>query len=263
MPARVVNGVRLHYEERGQGAPILCIHGGGSSAVIWEEAVKKLARLGRVIAYDRRGCARSERPKPYDRTSVAEQADDAAALLDALVTEPAVVIGRSYGGAVAVDLALCHPDSVRALILLEGDALGLSPAGLEWTKGLRTRMREVADRNGVDAVYEAMIDEVMGERVWTSFPEEARRVLTENGGALLAELHYVEEPMPDPAAFATIEVPALLVVASDSPPEQRDMTEKMAEALPNARLARIGGGHLIDPAGTEVLAFIEELLATG
>jgi hypothetical protein len=43
----------------------------------------------------------------------------------------------------------------------------------------------------------------------------------------------------------------LLVAASDSPPEQRDMTEKMADVLPNARLVRIGGGHLIDPAGAE------------
>jgi pimeloyl-ACP methyl ester carboxylesterase len=263
MPKQVVNGVRLHYEERGQGASILCIHGGGSSAVMWEEAVEKLARLGRAIAYDRRGCGRSERPKPYERTSVAEQADDAAALLDALAAEPAVVIGRSYGGAVAVDLTLRHPDSVRALILLEGDALGLSPAGLEWTKGLRARLREVARRNGVDAVYEALIDEVMGEGVWDSFPEGTRRVLTENGAALLAELHYVDDPMPGRAAFAAIEVPALLVAASDSPLEQREMTEKMAQALPNARLARIGGGHLIDPAGSEVLTFIEELLETG
>ena len=57
--------------------------------------------------------------------------------------------------------------------------------------------------------------------------------------------------------------PVLLVAASESPPEQRDMTEKMADALPNARLARIDGGHLIDPAGTEVLTFIEELPTTG
>jgi pimeloyl-ACP methyl ester carboxylesterase len=69
--------------------------------------------------------------------------------------------------------------------------------------------------------------------------------------------------MPDAAAFSAIEVPALLVAASDSPPAQRDMTEKMAEALPNARLVRIGGGHLIDPAGADVFAFIEEVLKTG
>jgi pimeloyl-ACP methyl ester carboxylesterase len=106
---RTVNGVRLYYEEHGSGAPILCIHGGGSSAAMWADAMEELARLGRVIAYDRRGCARSERPKAYERTSVAEQADDAAALLDALATTPAVVIGRSYGGAVAVDLALRYP----------------------------------------------------------------------------------------------------------------------------------------------------------
>jgi esterase len=103
VPEARVNGVRLYYEEHGHGAPIACIHGGGSSALLWADALEELARLGRVIAYDRRGCTRSERPEPYERTSVVEQADDAAALLDALVAAPAVVIGRSYGGAVAVD----------------------------------------------------------------------------------------------------------------------------------------------------------------
>ena len=263
MPEAEVNGIRLYYEEHGEGAPIACIHGAGSSAVMWGDAVKELARLGRVISYDRRGCARSERPDPYERTTVTEQADDAAALLDALDAAPAVVIGRSYGGAVAIDLALRYPHQVRALIVLEGDALGLSPAGLEWTKGLGKRMREVAAQDGVDAVYEAVIYEVMGEGVWGSFPEEVRRVLTQNGPALLAELHYVDEPMPDAAAFANIEVPALLVAASDSPPEQRDMTERMAEVLTKVRLVRVGGGHLVDPAAPEVLAFIEELLETG
>lgn len=263
MSQTVVNGIGLYYEEHGQGNPILCVHGAGSSAVMWGEAVGELARLGRVISYDRRGCARSERPDPYERTSVAEQADDAAALLIELEAAPAVVVGRSYGGAVAVDLALRYADRVRALVLLEGDALGLSPAGLEWTRRLGSRMRDVASQRGVDAVYQALIDELLGAGVWDSFPEDLKRVLTDNGPALLAELHYVDEPMPDAAAFATIDVPALLVAASDSPPEQREMTEKMAKVLPDARLVRVGGGHLIDPAGADVLAFIEEVLEAG
>ncbi len=263
MPEAEVNGIRLYYEELGEGVPTVCVHGGGSSAVMWSDAVVRLAALGRVISYDRRGCGRSERPVPYEQTTVSGQADDAAALLDALEAVPAIVIGRSYGGAVAIDLALRYPDQVRALILLEGDALGLSPAGLEWTRGLDGRLRDVAAQDGVDAVYEALIEEVMGEGAWDSFPEEVKRVLTQNGPALLAELHYVDEPMPDAAAFATIDAPALLVAASDSPPEQRDMTERMAEVLPNARLVRVGGGHLIDPAGPEVLAFIKDVRATG
>jgi esterase len=258
-----VNGVRLHHEEHGSGAPILCIHGGGSSAAMWADAIEELAKLGRVIAYDRRGCARSERPEPYERTTVAEQADDAAALLDALEATPAVVIGRSYGGAVAIDLALRYPDRVRALALLEGDALGLSPTGLEWTRAIADRLREVAAQDGSDAVYEALIGEVLGEGAWDSFPDEARRVLTQNGPALLAELRYVDEPMPDAAAFTTIDKPTLLVAASDSPPEQRDMTEAMARVLPNARTVLVAGGHLIDPAAPEVRAFVGEVLESG
>ncbi|HEU0023801.1 MAG TPA: alpha/beta hydrolase [Thermoleophilaceae bacterium] len=260
MAERLVNGVRLYYEEHGSGCPILCIHGAGSSALMWADSVADLARLGRVIAYDRRGCTRSERPEPYVRTSVAEQADDAAALLDALAAAPAVVISRSYGGAVAIDLALRYPDRVRALALLEGDALGLSPAALAWSKAIRDRLREVAVQDGVDAVYEALIGEVLGGRAWESFPDEVRRILTQNGPAALAEFGYVDEVMPGAVAFATIDKPTLLVAASESPPEQREMTDAMANVLPNARTALVDGGHLIDPAAPEVLAFVEEVL---
>ena len=107
------NGVSLYYEERGVGEPILCIHGTGSSAAFWADAAAELATRGRAIVYDRRGCFRSERPEPY-ATTVRQHTDDAAALLDALGATPAIVNGRSYGGAIALDLALRYPDRVRA-----------------------------------------------------------------------------------------------------------------------------------------------------
>jgi pimeloyl-ACP methyl ester carboxylesterase len=133
---------------------------------------------------------------------------------------------------------------------------------LEWTRAIADRLREVAAQDGIDAVYEALIGEVLGEGAWDSFPHEARRILPQNGPALLAELRYVDEPMPDAAAFATIDKPTLLVAASDSPPEQREMTEAMARVLPNARTVLVAGGHLIDPAAPEVRAFVEETLAS-
>lgn len=255
-----VNGVRLYYEEHGEGEPIACIHGAGSSALLWDDAVARLAQFGRVIVYDRRGCARSERPDPYETTSIVEQAEDAAALLEALTATPAIVIGRSYGGAVAIELGLRHPNHVRALALLEGDAFGLSPAAVKWTARMRGRLREIADEAGVDAVYEALVDEVAGEDAWASFPAQVRRVLSENGPALLAELNYVDQSHPDAAAFATIDKPTLIVVAEESPFEQRAMAEAMAQAMPSARLARVGGGHLIDPAAPDVLAFVAEVI---
>ena len=77
MPHASVNGVRLYYEEHGSGTPILGIHGGGSSAVFWEDAADRLSALGRAIIYDRRGSNRSERPDPYEITNIGEHADDA------------------------------------------------------------------------------------------------------------------------------------------------------------------------------------------
>jgi pimeloyl-ACP methyl ester carboxylesterase len=126
-----VNDVSLYYEEQGDGDPILCIHGTGSSSVLWRDAATELGKRGRAIVYDRRGFSRSERPEPFV-TDVHMQTDDAAALIDALAATPAIVIGRSHGGEIAVDLALRYPDRVRALALLEGGGLLLSEAFRRW-----------------------------------------------------------------------------------------------------------------------------------
>jgi esterase len=262
MPEQVVNGVRLYHEEHGtRGAPIVLIHGCGGSALGFADAVEKLAGLGRVIAYDRRGCARSERPEPYERTSVAEHADDAAALLDALAATPAIVIGRSYGGTVASDLALRYPDRVRGLVLLEPDApRELAPAAAEWVDALGDRLRQVSAQAGVDAVGKALITEVAGEATWRSFPDEWRRVVTDNGPAILAELEGEWWLEADAEELATIEQPALLVAAGDSPPEFHEPIQAIADALPDARSVLVAGGHIIDPAAPEVLTFIREVL---
>ena len=262
MAGCTVNGVQLHYDERGSGDPILCIHGAGSSTQLWAAAVEELAGLGRVIAYDRRGCSRSQRPEPYERTSVSEHADDAVALLDALDAAPAVIIGRSYGGTVALDMTIRHPDKVRGIAVLEGDApRELAPATAAWIDAVGERLREVAERDGRDVVGETLIDEIFGAGVWPQLPEQMRCILTENGQAILAELTGEWWLDADADTLAAIERPVLLVGAADSRPELRQPTEALARVMPSARLVVLEGGHLIDPAAADVLGFVRELLA--
>ena len=261
VPDRRVNGIRLYFEEHGEGEPILCIHGTSSSALIWGEAVDVLARLGRVIVYDRRGCTRSERPEPYERTTVSEHADDAAALLESVSAIPAIVIGRSYGGEIAIDLSLRYPDHVRAVVLLEAAVLSLSPEASNWAQALDERVHSAAAQ-GMGKMAETFIRWVLGDAGWEGLPPELKQMFIDNGPAILAEFNGGGLQI-DGADLARVTKPTLLVAAEDSPEAFRQVTHEMAASIPNARTALVAGGHLVNPAHPAVLAFVEEVLAAG
>ena len=252
-----VNGVRIFVEERGGGEPILGIHGTGSSAMAWREAADTFSELGRVIVYDRRGCTRSERPQPYV-TNVRQHAEDAAALILALDAAPAIVIGRSYGGETAVELALTRPELVRALVLLEAPIFGLDPDARAWEEALVQRVEEAAERDPA-SVAETFLRVVLGDDGWESLPRRVRSMFRDNGPAILAEEQggSLDSTAED---LGRISVPTLLVAGEDSPEMFGRVTERMAAAIPGSRLEWVPGGHLIDPAGPGVLAFVRSVL---
>lgn len=185
-------------------------------------------------------------------------ADDALALVRTLDAEPAVLIGRSYGGTVALELALRHPRSVLGVALLEAGPMGLSPEYDEWFASLATTVERAVAERGVDAVGETVLRDVFG--AWEELPEIWREVFTANGAALLAEIRG-EERLSDASGLAELEVPALVVTADESPDAIQRGSEALARAIPHARSARIGGDHAIDPAGPEVWGFVTEILA--
>jgi pimeloyl-ACP methyl ester carboxylesterase len=116
-----VRGVRLHYVERGQGVPLVLLHGNGSMVRDFATSglLDRAARSYRVIVFDRPGYGHSERP----RTRVWTAAAQAGLIYDALQElgiERPIVLGHSWGVFVALRLALAHPDYVRSLILLSG-----------------------------------------------------------------------------------------------------------------------------------------------
>jgi esterase len=259
MPEFRVNGVRLYHEEHGTGEPILCIHGTSSSAMLWRRAaVDSLAELGRVIIYDRRGCTRSERPEPYE-TSVSQQSDDAAALLEALDAHPAVLIGRSYGGAVALDVALRYPRLVRALALLEPGDVTLDGEAGEDDVGLAQALEEAAARD-VSSVAETLLRRVLGDSTWESLPGGLQRMFSDNSPAILAEMRGGGLEVSS-ADLARIGIPVLVVAGAESPASFRRFAERLAGALPGSCYALVGGGHLIDPGSPDVIGFVGEVLA--
>ena len=258
MPEVRANGVQLHYEEYGAGEPIVCIHGTGSSSILWREAAAELAKRGRTIIYDRRGFSRSERPEPFV-TDVHLQTDDAAALIDTLGAAPAIVIGRSHGGEIAVDLALRYPDRIRALGLLEGGGLSLSDGVRRWIAAYDAALYAAAEID-MDLVGKTLLAGVAGDEAWEALPEAVRDIFTANGPAIVAEERgglldvTVEE-------LGTIARPTLLLGGKDSPPEFAEATRAAAAAIPSARVEWVEGGHIINPAHPAVLAFVEEVLA--
>ena len=116
-----IDGVRLHYVERGKGEPLVLLHGNGSMIQDFESSglLDKAAKKYRVIVFDRPGYGHSRRPRGTIWSPEA-QADLIHEALRELDATPAIILGHSWGASVAVALGLKHEDSVKALVLASG-----------------------------------------------------------------------------------------------------------------------------------------------
>jgi pimeloyl-ACP methyl ester carboxylesterase len=123
----------------------------------WAPAIDALAREFRVIAYDRRGYGESGAPEVYERTSVAEQTEDAAALIEALDAAPAIVAGVDFGALVCLDLLLRHRALVQAAVLLAPTLYELLPGAADDLAAQRVALGEVLHAEGPEAAVVAYL----------------------------------------------------------------------------------------------------------
>jgi pimeloyl-ACP methyl ester carboxylesterase len=116
-----IEGVGLHYLERGEGPPLVLLHGNGVMVQDFEISgmIERLAQQYRVIAVDRPGFGHTNRPRSRSWTPAA-QAEVVHKALVHLNIKQAIVVGHSWGTLVALSLALDHPADVRTLVLLSG-----------------------------------------------------------------------------------------------------------------------------------------------
>jgi len=114
-----VNGVELHYLEKGSGMPVVLIHGGLGDYREWNPQIERISSHYRVVAYSRRyNYPNNNAEIPPDHSAIVE-ARDLVALLDALKLERVHIVGYSYGALTALFFATEHPERVRSLTLAE------------------------------------------------------------------------------------------------------------------------------------------------
>jgi pimeloyl-ACP methyl ester carboxylesterase len=269
-----VNGVRLHYVERGSGRPLVLFHGHGSMIQDFESSglIGLAAENYRVIVFDRPGFGHSLRPRNVVWSPEA-QAELFKKALDQLDVERAIVLGHSWGASVAVALAIKHPSFVEALVLASGyyfpsarvdAAISSVPA----IPGLGDIVSYTVSPIITRLIWPAILRKIFGPRPvpqkFAGFPVEmAVRPSQIRASAAEAALMV-------PAAFVAsktyrgIEMPTIILAGEDD--RLIDIDEQSArlhDELKQSLFHRIAGaGHMIQQSETsDVMAAIDEAAA--
>lgn len=150
MPTLRARGVELSWSESGEGTPVLLIHETATDSGAWMPLAREIARAGRAIAYDRRGWGRSSAPEGYRRTTIEEQSEDAAALIEAAGAAPATLCGAGVGAVIALDLLLRRPELVTAAVIIEPPLLALLPDATEMLSQDRAAIEVAVGERGIE-----------------------------------------------------------------------------------------------------------------
>ena len=261
-----INGLNLWSERRGDGAPLLFISGTGGDLRRKPNVLDgPLPKHFDTVAYDQRGLGQSDKPDgPY---SMADYADDAAAVLDELDWAKAHVVGVSFGGMVAQTLAVRHPDRIERLVLCctsPGGAGGSSyplHTVADMSPDARARhMIPMSDRRR-DAAWaldhpdqHAMLVRMAVDDPWAGEP---RRAL---GGALQLRAragHDVWDRLPE------IDAPTLICAGRYDDLAPPAAQEAMAGRIRGAELRWYEGGHMFLLEDRAAFADIIAFLGTG
>jgi pimeloyl-ACP methyl ester carboxylesterase len=226
--------VPLHVTETGdpEGPLVVFVHGTMDRGASFAHLARRLRDL-RCVRYDRRGYGRSRATGPP--AGVQEHVDD---LLQVLGERPAVVVGHSFGGTVALTAACRRPDLVRALLVYEA-----AMSWLPWWPGSSAGSTALSTSTGDPGdAAEAFLRRMIGDR-WDTLPARTRADRRAEGPALLGELRSIRQEGP-PCDLEAVTAPTVVVRGSRSPEHLRRGAAHLAEVLAHAELVECGGaGH--------------------
>jgi pimeloyl-ACP methyl ester carboxylesterase len=233
MPKVTVNGTELYYEIRGAGPPVLLIMGATGDGGHFDEIADLLADEFTIITYDRRGNGRSPAPAGWQTTSPEEQADDAAALLDAIGSGAAAVFGTSSGGTFALCLLVRHPGRVRGAILHEPGLYALVDDFDAVRAPIRALVGEAKGAGGPSAAVERFWCYIVeDDNGWNRLAPALRERLRATAGTLFdIELGTYELYLPDEETLTSLAAPVRLLVSEDGLPFFAEITGRLGESM--------------------------------
>lgn len=261
MPNAPIRDIITYYEEAGSGPPLLLISGLSGDLQSWVFQVRALSEHFRVITFDNRGAGRTSSPdRPY---TIAQMAEDAAALLAYLGIEKASVVGYSMGGMVAQEVALAHPEKVDKLVLvstaasIEGYVRTLIQS---WMAVRRSNMsrEQIARLTGVWLYSPELLDDA--ERLERSIAGAVTNPYPQQDHAFLRQAAALLQHDTE-ARLGAIKAETLVLHGLDDvfiPPRNG---EKLARLIPGATRKLLNGSHAgmmeyRDEYNDELLAFL-------
>jgi 3-oxoadipate enol-lactonase len=259
MPFISNGGVKIHWQERGQGTPILLIMGHRYSSAMWYPVLEAFGDRYRLISFDNEGTGQSGSRR---RTSVVEMTEDALKVLDAAGVETAHVYGVSMGGGIALEFGARHPDRCRSLIL--GCTMAKTPdipPRPKWLISLIYRLspllKGLASKKHKGGYGDNAPDDLIArdKAMLDKDPFDMTGVI--------AQSHAIIDYSITPQEVSAVTLPALVLHGTQDGAVPYEAGKKLSGMLPDARLVtfeEIGHNYFVgagDRANAEVDRFIQ------
>lgn len=236
-----INGLTVHYRVEGPPStrPLVFINSLGTDLRIWDDVVSQFAAVHTIVRYDKPGHGLSDTPAAT--YTIHHHAETLLDLLDELNVSTAVFIGISMGGQIAQDVAIHHPDQVKALVLCDTAAkLGSSEAWNQRIAGVKEK--------GMHGMAQPILDRWFAPSYVQEHPTDYTGyhnmlVRTPDDGYISACEAIRDADMRD--QVNNIQVPALVLCGAEDAATPPDVVWALAEVLPRSQFKLMGGaGHL-------------------
>jgi valacyclovir hydrolase len=230
----------------GKGSTVLLIH--GTAASLWGDVVERLAADHQVIEYDRRSFGSSVAKPPED---LRRHTRDAAALLEKLAPGPAIVVGWSIGGVVALDLASTRPELVTGVVVVEAPLFAKRrPRPTQVLSILRAKIaqRRGDPRAGAEHfLHWALQRRGGGENDLERLPASWREAMISNAAAILGEIDAgTGEVELSAAKLRQLDCPVQWLYGDSSAPTFRAAARRATRWIPNLTAVLVPGtGHAL------------------